>query len=197
MHLAVHEWTFSFPGFSRVHSMTPGAPGSQKKLLQLTRDLAEHTRPVVPVLCDENIHYRICKMMYSEKTTEWNVRQFLRSHPLLYGFWHAYKFCVTQTFRSFWAIWTLFHKGLLPSGETFPCFPKLITMEITIAALLFRMGPHIRTYMHIYRKCRAFQLSRPANRRNRLRPAVCKAILHLLTQYCPTLLLLYPKTIAP
>ena len=69
--------------------------------LQFTRDLAQHTRPVVPVLCDENIHYRICKMMYGEKTTGWNVRIFLRSHPILYGFWHAYKFCVTQTFCSF------------------------------------------------------------------------------------------------
>ena len=38
-------------------------------LLQFTRDLAQHTPPVVPVLCDENIHYRICKMMYGEKTT--------------------------------------------------------------------------------------------------------------------------------
>ena len=69
------------------------------KLLQFTRDLAQLTPPVVPVLCDENIHYRICKMMYGEKTTGWNVRLFLRSQPILYGFWHAYKFCVTQTFR--------------------------------------------------------------------------------------------------
>ena len=37
-------------------------------LMQFTRDLAQHTRPVVPVICDENIHYRICKMMYAEKT---------------------------------------------------------------------------------------------------------------------------------
>ena len=58
-------------------------------LLHFTRDLAQHTRPVVPVLCDENIHYRICKMMYGEKTTGWNVRLFLCSHPILYGFWHA------------------------------------------------------------------------------------------------------------
>ena len=38
-------------------------------LLQFNRDLAQHTRPVVPVLCEENIHYRICKMLYGEKTT--------------------------------------------------------------------------------------------------------------------------------
>ena len=35
-------------------------------LLQFTRGLAQHTGPVVPILCDENIHYRICKMMYGE-----------------------------------------------------------------------------------------------------------------------------------
>ena len=38
--------------------------------LQFTTDLAEYTRPVVPLFCDENIHYRICKMMYSEKKTQ-------------------------------------------------------------------------------------------------------------------------------
>ena len=156
-------------------------------LLQFTRDLAQHTRPVVPVLCDENIHYRICKMMYGEKTTGWNVRLFLRSQPILYGFWHAYKFCVTQTFRSFWPIVTFFRKGLLRSGDTVPCFPKLITMEITVGALLLGMGPHIR---RLNRKCHSLGLARPVNRQGRLRYAVCKAIQVLLTEYCPMLLYL-------
>ena len=156
-------------------------------LLQFTRDLAQHTRPVVPVLCDENIHYRICKMMYGEKTTEWNVCQFLRSHPILYGFWHAYKFRLTQRFLSFWPIVTFFRKGLLRSGETVPCFPKLITMEITIGALLLGMGPEVR---RVNGKCHALGLVRPANRQNHLRYAVCKAMQHLLTQHCPMLLYL-------
>ena len=60
-------------------------------LLQFTRHLAQHGRPVVPVLCDGIIHYRICKMMYAEKTTGWNVRLLLRSHSILHGFGHAYK----------------------------------------------------------------------------------------------------------
>ena len=126
-------------------------------LLQFTRDLAQHTRPVVPVLCDENIHYRICKMMYGEKTTGRNVELFLRSHPILYGFWHAYKFCVTQTFCSFWPIVTFFGKSLLRSGDTVPCFPKLITMQITVGALLLGMGPHIR---RLNRKCHSLGLAR-------------------------------------
>ena len=156
-------------------------------LLQFTRDLAQHTRPVVPVLCDENIHYRNCKMMYGEKTAGWNVRPFLRSHPILYGFWHAYKFCVGQTFRSFWPIMTFLRTGLLRSGDTVPCLPKLITMEITVGALLLAMGPHIR---RLKRKCHSLGLARPVNRRGRLRYAVCKAIQVLLTQYCPMLLYL-------
>ena len=156
-------------------------------VLQFTRDLAQHTRPVVPVLCDDNIHYRICKMTYGEKTTGWNVRLFLQSHPILYGFWHAYKFCITQTFRSFWPIVTFFCKGLLRSGDTVPCFPKLITMEITVGALLLGMGPHIQ---RLNRKCHSLGPARPDNRRSCLRYALCKAMQLLLTQYCPMLLYL-------
>ena len=156
-------------------------------LLQFTRDLAQHTRPVVPVLCDENIHYRICKMMYGEKTAGCNVRLFLRSHPILYCSWHAYKFCVQQTFRSFWPTVTFFRKGLLRSGHSVPCFPNLITMEITVGARLLGMGHHIR---RLNRKCHSLGLAPPANRRNRLRYAVCKAMQVLLTQYCPMLLYL-------
>ena len=120
-------------------------------------------------------------MMYGEKTTGWKVRLFSRSHPILYGFWHAYKFCVTQTFRSFWPIVTFFRKGLLRSGDTVSCFSKLITMEITIGALLLGMGPHIR---RLNTKCHSLGLARPANRRSRLRYAVCKAMQVLLTEYC-------------
>ena len=156
-------------------------------LLQFTRDLAQHTRRVLPFFCDENIRYRICKMMYGEKTTGWDVRLFLRSHSIVYGFWHAYKFCIAQTFRSFCPIVTFFRKGLLRSGHTVPCFPKLITMKITVGALLLGMGPHIR---RLNRKCHFLGMARPANWQSRLRYAVCKAMQVLLTQYCPTLLYL-------
>ena len=81
--------------------------------------------------------------------------------PILYGFWHAYKFCITQTFRSFWPIVIFFRKGLLRSVDTVPCFPKLITMEITVGALLLGMGPHIR---RLNRKCHSLGLARPVNR---------------------------------
>ena len=88
---------------------------------------------------------------------------------------------------SFWLIVTFFRKGLLRSGDTVPCFPKLITMERTVGALLLGMGPHIR---RLNRKCHSLGLTRSVNRRGRLRYAVCKAMQVLLTQYCPMLLYL-------
>ena len=48
-------------------------------LLQFTRNFAQHTRSVVPVLCDDNINYRICK-------ADWTICLFLRLHPRLYDF---------------------------------------------------------------------------------------------------------------
>ena len=51
-------------------------------LLQCTRDLRAHTKTVVLVLCDENSHYRICKLMYGENNVGWNFRLFLLYHPV-------------------------------------------------------------------------------------------------------------------
>ena len=82
---------------------------------------------------------------------------------------------------------TFFCKYLMRSGDTVPCFPKLITMEITVGALLCGMGPHIR---RLNRKCHSLGLARLVTRRGRLRYAVCKAMQVLLTQYCPMLLYL-------
>ena len=82
---------------------------------------------------------------------------------------------------------TFFRKGLLRSGDTVPCLPKLITMETTVGALRLGMGPHIR---RLNRKCHSLGFARPSNRRSRLRYAVCKAMQVVLTQYCPILLYL-------
>ena len=60
-------------------------------------------------------------------------------------------------------------------------------MEITVGALLLGMDPHIR---RLNRKCHSLGIARPANRRSRLRYAVCKAMQVLLTQYCPMVLYL-------
>ena len=75
-------------------------------LLHFAKDVAQQTNRVLPLLVDENIHYRILKLLYGAKNQRWNMRAYLRYVPVVYGVWHAYKFVVTHTFRVFWPILT-------------------------------------------------------------------------------------------
>ena len=112
-----------------------------------------------------------------------NAKLQLPYYATFHGFWLACKFCVRQKFRSLWPIVTFFRKGMLRSGETVPCVPKLITVGV----LLLGMGPHI---WRPNRKFHSPELARPAHGQNCLRCALCKAMQVLLTQYCPMLLYL-------
>ena len=53
------------------------------------------------LLVDENIHYRIQKLLYGAKNQRWNICGYLRYLPVDYGVWYAYKFVVKHTFRVF------------------------------------------------------------------------------------------------
>ena len=75
-------------------------------LLHFAKDTAKQTNRVLPLLVDENIHYRILKLLYGAKNQRWNMRAYLRYVPVVYGVWRAYKFVVTHTFRVFWPILT-------------------------------------------------------------------------------------------
>ena len=105
-------------------------------LLQFAKDTAQQTNRVSPLLVDENIHYRILKLLYSAKNQRWNMRAYLRHVPIVCRVWHAYKFVVTQRFRVFWPILTYPRKGLLRPGSTVLSYPNLMVMEKTIAALM-------------------------------------------------------------
>ena len=70
-------------------------------LLHFAKDVAQQTNRVLPLLVDENIHYRVLKLLYGSKNQRWNMRAYLRYVPVVYGVWHAYKFVVTHTFRVF------------------------------------------------------------------------------------------------
>ena len=105
-------------------------------LLHIAKDGAQRTNRVLPLLVDENIHYRILKLLYGVKNQRWIMRAYLRYVPVVYGVWHAYKLVVAHTFRVFWPILTYLRKGLLRPGSTILLYPKLIVMEKTIAALM-------------------------------------------------------------
>ena len=52
--------------------------------LQFTKDTAQQTNRVLPLLVDENIHYRILNFLYGAKNQRWNMRAYLHYVPVVY-----------------------------------------------------------------------------------------------------------------
>ena len=156
-------------------------------LLHFANDVAQQTNRVLPLLVDENIHYRILKLLYGAKNQRWNVRGYWRYVPAVYGVWHAYKFVVTHTFRVFWPILTYLRKGLLQPGSTILSYPKLIVMEKTIAALMLATPRILRPY---WRKAQAATAIIGRDTAHANRAAVANAVLHLSSEWSPLLLYL-------
>ena len=156
-------------------------------LLHFAKDVAQQTNRVLPLLVDENTHYRILKLLYGAKNQRWNMCAYLRYVPVAYGVWHAYNFVVTHTFRVFWPILTYLRKGLLRPGSTILSYPKLIVMEKTIAALMLATPRILHLYWRKEQAATAISCRDTAHAR---RQAVANAVLHLLSEWCPLLLYL-------
>ena len=58
----------------------------------------------LPLLVDENVHYRVCRLLYIPAFQKWNVQDWLCGVPLLYGVWHAYKMTLTVVYRAFYPL---------------------------------------------------------------------------------------------
>ena len=156
-------------------------------LLHFAKDVAQQTNRVLPLLVDENIHYRILKLLYGARNQRWNMHAYLRYVPVVYGVWHAYKFVVTHTFRVFWPILTYLRKGLLRPGSTILSYPKLIVIEKTIAAVMLATPRILRPYR---RKAQAATAISGPDTAHANRAAVANEVLHLLSEWCPLLLYL-------
>ena len=155
-------------------------------LLHFAKDAAQQTNRVLPLLVDENVHWRILKLLYGAKNQRWNMRAYLRYVPVVYGVWHAYKFIVIHTFWVFWPFLSYLRKGPLRPGSTILSYPKLIVMEQTIAALMLATPRILRLYR---RKAQAATAISGRDTAHANRAAVASAGLHLLSEWC--LLLLY------
>ena len=156
-------------------------------LLHFAKDTAQQTNRVLPLLVEENIHYRILKLLYGAKNQRWNMRAYLRYVPVVYGVWHAYTFVVTHTFRVFWPILTYLRKRLLRPGSTILSYAKLIVMEKNIAALMLATPRILRPY---WRKAQAATVISGRDTAHVNRAAVANAVLHLLSEWCPLFLYL-------
>ena len=64
-------------------------------LVHLLVEVQRLSNKVLPILGDENIHYRLCNMMCSKSYAQYNLALCLNRCPVLYGVWHPYKYAVT------------------------------------------------------------------------------------------------------
>ena len=89
----------------------------------------------MPVLLDENIHYRLLKWMYSPTYAHLAGRESFGDIILVYGVWHAYKNVCVHLHRAFFPVWTYLDKGFLSAEEEVTAVQKLPYIERLVAAL--------------------------------------------------------------
>ena len=116
--------------------LTVSATPDLVSIIHGLQEVQQHTQHRLPLLVDENIHYRVLKLVYSISYARYNVPLFITRTPVVYGTWHPYKYCVTLCYRRFFPLFTYFSYGSLNLGTAVPNFPKLIYMERMILVLL-------------------------------------------------------------
>ena len=119
-----------------VSELQVGSNDDLALLLLDVVDLQEHSGHPLPLLVDENIHYRVARMLYGKPYVHWAVGGLLREVPLLYGVWHAYKHTLTIVYRTYFAV--LAHldcTGQPPSRGPVTNKRRVLFMEKLFAAL--------------------------------------------------------------
>ena len=66
---------------------------------------SEMTSDLCLVLCDVDRYYRLQKLHCSVTCASVSTTFSFAKKPLLFGMWHAYKYCVTECYRQFLPLW--------------------------------------------------------------------------------------------
>ena len=121
--------------------MTPSSIGSIPGLLDFVHtalDFQSHTYHQLPCLVDIKPFYSVMKRVYSRSFTQYNVASRIQNTPLLFGIWHAYKYCAIVMYRAYLPILALLEKPSIRTDDEpqFRTKPKLRHMEVVFACLL-------------------------------------------------------------
>ena len=107
------------------------------KLMDCLRRLQLRSMQTMPLLVDENIHYRLLRMMHSEGSEGFDVAGWLRRIPLLFGIWHGYKHTLVVVYRAFFPLFALLEcTGEPVVGQIPRCERKVLYLEKLFGALL-------------------------------------------------------------
>ena len=145
--------------------------------------LSIRTHSIVLILVDENMP----QVTVLEGAQRWIWHKKLKRTPILYGFWHPYKYLVTNAWRRFHSLFVYFRFGRLGLGTTVGMYPKMRVMGRTIAGILKCTPPFL---LHLGRKSNRLQAvaDHGPTAKDRLKSVVCKAMVKLLQNWCPLVL---------
>ena len=121
------------------------------RLLEVVCGIQQHTRLLMPLLVDENIHYRIARLLYGPALVRYNLNEYLREVPVLYGVWHAYKHTLSVLYRAYFPVFALLEVTERPrEGGAFSTHRKILAMEKMLAAMLVSKGAMLRVICDAY-----------------------------------------------
>jgi hypothetical protein len=128
------------------------------ELLDSAREVQQRTGRQMPLLVDENIHYRVLRMLYSAPFAAFDMHRYLADVPLVYGIWHAYKHTLTVVYRVYLPV--LVHLEVVDAGSSqavVRSHRRVLYIEKLFAALLLARGhvlDHLRARLAEYRAMR-------------------------------------------
>lgn len=121
--------------------VSPARVTTQNGLVDILRwctTLPDHCGGCVPLCVDENIHYRVLRLLYSRGAQGYDFRTMLGRSPVLYGVWHAYKYCCISVERKFFPLFIYLMNGTVAVDSTHPSGHILKTIEYVLAAILLQ-----------------------------------------------------------
>ena len=121
--------------------LTPSSIGCIPGLLEFLHtamDFQSHTYFQLPCLVDIKPFYSTMKRVYSRTFVQYDVASKLHNTPLLFGIWHAYKYCAIVMYRCYMPILALLEKPSIRTEQepTFRTKPHLHHIEVVFASLL-------------------------------------------------------------
>jgi hypothetical protein len=124
-----HPWMLSEFTVSSNHELL--------RVLESAQALQSRSRLVMPLLVDENIHYRLLRLLYGRGFVQYDVHQHLARMPLLFGIWHPYKHTLTVLYRAFFPLLALLELTEdAPTTGDLVLTRKVLFMEKMFGALL-------------------------------------------------------------
>lgn len=107
------------------------------KLMRIIEALQVRTTQTMPLLVDENIHYRLLRLLHGQDVMRFNVAGWMRHIPLLFGIWHGYKHTLLVLYRAFFPIFALLECAAVPVvGQAPRSERKVLYLEKLFGAML-------------------------------------------------------------